>query len=140
MPVRTTKRVAVLATAGETIVFSATGGDVSVAADSNGSAAWPTDATAAAIEAPGDTYIGDRRGADPDTSYQDLLVTLDQLLQVQFTDTPATTTTTVAPTTTTEAPSLSSTVVAGDTVATSTTIAAPAAPEPPTGAAPERTG
>jgi len=76
--------------AGETIVFSTTGGDVSVVTDSSGHAAWPTDATAATVEAPGDTYIGDNWAGNPGANYQDLLVSFGQLLQVQFTDTPAT--------------------------------------------------
>ncbi|MDG1878384.1 MAG: hypothetical protein P8I99_13335, partial [Acidimicrobiales bacterium] len=50
---------------GETIVFSTTGGDVNVVTDSSGHAAWPADATAAAVEAPGDTYIGDSTLANP---------------------------------------------------------------------------
>ena len=88
---------------GETIVFSTTGGDVSVVTDSSGHAAWPADATAAAVESPGDTYIGDEDPASPGADIQDMLVTFGQTLERQYTDPPATTTTTTtaAPTTTT---------------------------------------
>ena len=102
--------------AGEAIVFSTTGGDVSVVTDSSGHAAWPAGATAAAVEAPGDTYIGDSTLANPGADIQDLLVTFGQTLQVQFTDTPATPTTTTTTTTTT---------TAAPTTTTTTTTAAP---------------
>ncbi|MDG1878828.1 MAG: hypothetical protein P8I99_15595, partial [Acidimicrobiales bacterium] len=102
------------------IVFSTTGGDVNVVTDSSGHAAWPADATAAAVEAPGDTYIGDSTLANPSADIQDLLVTFGQTLQVQFTDPPATTTTTTT-TTTTAAPTTTTTIVVEAPEQTTTT-------------------
>ena len=114
--------------AGETIVFSTTGGDVSVVTDSSGHAAWPTDATAATVEAPGDTYIGDNWAGNPGANYQDLLVSFGQLLQVQFTDTPATPTTTTTTTTTTTA-ALTTTTTTTTAAPTTTTTIVVEAPE-----------
>ncbi len=104
---------------GETIVFSTTGGDVSAVTDASGHAAWPADATAAAVEAPGDTYIGDEDPASPGADIQDMLLTFGQTLQVQFTDPPATTTTTT--TTTTAAPTTTTTIVVEAPEQTTTT-------------------
>ena len=131
---------------GETVTFTTNTGDVEVVTDANGHAAWPADASTAAVEAPGDTYIGDSTLAYPGADIQDLLVTFGQLLQVQFTDTPATpTTTTTTTTTTTAAPTTTTTIVVEapeqttttTTPATTTTVVVsppdvspPAEPEP----------
>ena len=131
---------------GETVTFTTNTGDVEVVTDANGHAAWPADASTAAVEAPGDTYIGDSTLAYPGADIQDLLVTFGQLLQVQFTDTPATpTTTTTTTTTTTAAPTTTTTTVVEapeqttttTTPATTTTVVVsppdvspPAEPEP----------
>jgi len=127
---------------GETVTFTTNTGDVEVVTDANGHAAWPADASTAAVEAPGDTYIGDQVSYAPTTNIQDLLVTFGQPLQIQYTDPPAptttTTTTTAAPTTTTtvvvEAPEQTTTTT---TPATTTTVVVsppdvspPAEPEP----------
>ena len=110
--------------AGETITFSATGGDVNVVTDANGHAAWPAGATTATVEAPGDTYIGgDEWAGNPGVNIQDLLVTFGQLLQVQFTDAPATPSTTI--TTTTIAPTTTVVALAPATTTTTTTTVAP---------------
>ena len=122
--------------AGETVNFvdGSTDG-INVVTDSNGYAAWPSGATDANIEGPGQTW----KSPGPAEGGQDIILTLDANLTVNVaapgptttttTTTVAPTTTTVAPTTTaaptttTEAPAASSTVVAGDTGSAPTTTA-----------------
>jgi len=134
------------AIAGETVNFvdGSTDG-INVVTDSNGYAAWPSGATDANIEGPGQTW----KSPGPAEGGQDIILTLGENLTVNVdapgpvvivideqpgptatttttTIAPTTTqapTTTAAPTTTTEAPAATSTVVAGDTGSAPTTTA-----------------
>ena len=118
------------ALAGETVNFiDGSSGGINVVTDSNGYAAWPSGATDANIEGPGQTW----KSPGPGDGGQDIILTLGETLTVNVAapgpTTTTTTTTTVAPTTTvaatttTAAPAPGSTVVAGDTIPAPTTTA-----------------
>ena len=121
------------AIAGETVNFvdGSTDG-INVVTDSNGYAAWPSGATDANIEGPGQTW----KSPGPAEGGQDIILTLDTNLTVNVTapgptTTTTTTTTTVTPTTTTVAPTTTA-VTTTTTVAPTTTTTTTATTVAPT--------